>query len=54
MELMPAWKKWGYDEGKEEITKLVIRKLLDKGFEPEKVADILDITIDEVYKATQK
>lgn len=54
MELMPAWKKWGYDEGKEEERQLIIRKLLDKGFEPEKVADVLDLPIDEVQKVTQK
>lgn len=52
MELMPAWKKWGHAEGKEEVMKLAIRKL--KGSEPEKVADVLDKSIDEVYKATQK
>ncbi len=54
MEAMSAWKKWGYDKGKEEVRQLTIRKLLDKGFEPEKVADLLDISIDEVYKATKK
>ncbi|MFD0717709.1 Rpn family recombination-promoting nuclease/putative transposase [Paenibacillus sp. GCM10027626] len=66
MELMPAWKKWGYDEGKdegreegreegkevgrEEERRLIIRKLLEKGFTPEKVADTLELPLDEVKK----
>ncbi|MFD0714785.1 hypothetical protein [Paenibacillus sp. GCM10027626] len=58
MELMPAWKKWGYDEGKdegreegrEEERRLIIHKLLEKGFTPEKVADTLELPLDEVEK----
>lgn len=54
MELMPAWKKWGYEEGweegKEEERQLIIRKLLDKGFSPKDVADTLELPLDEVRK----
>src|SRR5690606_22343542 len=62
MELMPAWKKWGYDEGREEGREEgrqegrqegraeAIRKLLNKGLAPEKVADLLELPIDEVNK----
>ncbi|MFB5760573.1 hypothetical protein [Paenibacillus medicaginis] len=54
MELMPIWKKIGYEEGKEKATKDIIRKLLDKGFDPEQVADALELPVDEVRKTTKK
>lgn len=74
MELMPAWKKWGYDEGlvegmekglekgiEEGIEKGieegiemgkedVLRKLLDKGFPPESVAEAIGISVDEIRR----
>jgi len=53
MELMPAWKKWGKEEGREEERQQIIRKLLDKGFDPEKIADTLELPIDEVRKVTR-
>lgn len=66
MELMPAWKRWGYEEGKEEgkavgkaeglaegeekARKAIIRKLLDKGFSQEEVAETLELPIEEVRR----
>lgn len=54
MELMPAWKKWGFDEGVEKgIEKErehTVKKLLAKGFSPEKVADTIELPIEEVRK----
>jgi len=55
LKLMSAWKRRGYDEGKaegyEEAKKDVIHKLLSKGFDPEKIADALELPVDEVKKA---
>lgn len=63
MELMPAWKRWGYEEGIAEGLEKgraegmqkgrleIIRKLLDKGFLPEEVAATLELPMDEVRKA---
>lgn len=57
MELMPAWKRWGYEEGIEEGIEKgkeeIIRKLLDKGFSPEKVAETIEIPVDEIRKLTK-
>jgi predicted transposase/invertase (TIGR01784 family) len=54
MELMPAWKRWGYEEGiaegREEGREEIIRKLLEKGFSPEEVAATLDIPVDHIRK----
>ncbi|MBP1988632.1 hypothetical protein [Paenibacillus eucommiae] len=62
MELMPAWKRWGYEEGieegkvegkeegKEEERQTIIRKLLDKGFSPEEVAVTLEFPLNDVKK----
>lgn len=58
MELMPAWKRWGYEEGLEEGKEKGIeagraesvRKLLAKGFTPGQIADLLDLQPDEVAK----
>ncbi|TNJ62400.1 Rpn family recombination-promoting nuclease/putative transposase [Paenibacillus hemerocallicola] len=62
MELMPAWKKWGMEEGieigfekgkvegKAEERHSIIRKLLDKGFSPEEVAETIEVPVDEVRK----
>ncbi|MFC5406748.1 hypothetical protein [Cohnella soli] len=58
MELMPAWKRWGYEEGieegmakgKEEERIFIIRKLLSKGFTPEQVAESLELPMDQVNK----
>lgn len=58
MELMPAWKRWGYEEGIEEGIEKgkeeIIRKLLDKGFSPEKVAETIEIPVDEIRKLTKQ
>lgn len=58
MELMPAWKKWGYDEGIEKGLEKgkedVIRKLVDKGFPPEDVAEALETSVEEIRKITRK
>ncbi|MBP1994026.1 hypothetical protein [Paenibacillus eucommiae] len=64
MDLMPAWKRWGYEEGieagkekgkkegkqegKEVERNNIIHKLLDKGFSPEEVAETLEFPVDEV------
>jgi len=62
MELMPAWKRWGYEdgikeglekgkaEGKEEERAALVRRMLAKGFTPEQVADTLEIPLIEVEK----
>ena len=52
MELMPAWKRWGYEEGKElgkeEGREEIIRKLLANGFHPDKLAEMLDLPPQEI------
>ena len=53
MELMPAWKRWGYEEGKEESRLIIIRKFLDKGFSPEEVVEPIDVSVDEIRKLTK-
>jgi len=65
MELMPAWKRWGYEEGreegreegieagKEEERQLIIRKLLNKGLKPEEIADTLDLPLAVVQKQSK-
>lgn len=54
MELMPAWKRWGYEKGMEEGLEKgkedVIRKLLEKGFSPEKLAETIEVPVDEIRK----
>ncbi|MFC5402750.1 Rpn family recombination-promoting nuclease/putative transposase [Cohnella soli] len=62
MDLMPAWKRWGYEEGieqgkaegkeegKEEERSLIARKLLSKGFTPEQVADTLELPLHQIVK----
>ncbi|MCA0757567.1 Rpn family recombination-promoting nuclease/putative transposase [Paenibacillus sp. N4] len=54
MELMPAWKRWGYEEGKElgkeEGKEEIIRKLLANGFHPDKLAEMLDLPPQEIQK----
>lgn len=54
MELMPAWKRWGYEEGKaegrEEGQTEIIRKLLLHGFTPEAVAKAVELPLDEIKK----
>ncbi|MEK0314474.1 Rpn family recombination-promoting nuclease/putative transposase [Cohnella sp. 56] len=66
MDLMPAWKRWGFEEGVEqgieqgieqgkdrgmlEERKDVVRKLLGKGMTPDKVADMLELTPEEVAR----
>lgn len=62
MELMPAWKRWGYEEGLEEGLEKgkekgieagraeSVRKLLAKGFTPGQIADLLDLPQEEVAK----
>ncbi|WP_340025206.1 histidine kinase [Paenibacillus sp. FSL K6-1096] len=66
MELMPAWKRWGYEEGiaegiekgkaegkaegKEEGQAETIRKLLLHGFAPEEVSKAVDLPLDEIKK----
>ena len=70
LELMPAWKKWGYDEGLEEGLEKgreegreegmekgkeeVLRKFLDKGFSPEDIADTLGTSVDEIRKLLKR
>ncbi|SDC20799.1 conserved hypothetical protein (putative transposase or invertase) [Paenibacillus sp. UNCCL117] len=70
MELMPAWKRWGYEEGMEEgiekglekgieqgIEKGIeqaVRKMLDKGFSPEEIAETLDLPMDGIRKLALK
>ncbi|WP_159881362.1 Rpn family recombination-promoting nuclease/putative transposase [Paenibacillus puerhi] len=62
MELMPAWKRWGYEEGIEDglekgIEKGIeqaVRKMLIKGFTPEEVAETLELPMEEIRKLTSK
>ncbi|WP_159887496.1 Rpn family recombination-promoting nuclease/putative transposase [Paenibacillus puerhi] len=61
MELMPAWKKWGYEEGKEEGREEgkeegreeIIRKLLLKGFSPEELAKTIDLPVETIRKLSK-
>lgn len=53
MELMPAWKRWGYEEGIIKGKEEIIRKMLDKGFTPEKVADTVELPLEEILKLTK-
>jgi predicted transposase/invertase (TIGR01784 family) len=65
MELMPAWKRWGYEEGieegiekgiekgKEEANQNIALKLLNKGFSPEEVAETIELSVEEIRKLTQ-
>lgn len=54
-DLVPMWKRWGYEEGiekgREEGRLQLIRKLLEKGFDPDEVAATLELPLDEVRKA---
>lgn len=58
MELMPAWKRWGYEEGLEEgIEKgmetarlKVAQKLFEKGFSLEEIGETLELPVEEVQK----
>lgn len=62
MDFMPAWKRWGYEEGMEEGLEKgiekgiekgkeeVIRKFLQKGFSPEKVAETIEVPVAEIRK----
>ncbi|AIQ60512.1 hypothetical protein [Paenibacillus borealis] len=58
MELMPHWKRWGYEEGKaegreegrEEVQAEIIRKLLLHGFTPEAVSKAVELPLDEIKK----
>ncbi|NQX44577.1 hypothetical protein HQN87_04475 [Paenibacillus tritici] len=58
MELMPAWKRWGYEEGKaegieegkEEGQAELIRKLLLHGFSPEAVSEAVELPLDKIKK----
>ncbi|WP_168123415.1 Rpn family recombination-promoting nuclease/putative transposase [Paenibacillus sp. HB172176] len=62
MELMPAWKRWGYEEGREEgreegivlERQSTIQKLLGKGFSPEDVSKTLDLPLNEINKHLKK
>lgn len=64
LELMPAWKRWGYEEGLEEGLQQgmekgvekglmlgkadMVQKLLNKGFQEDDIADMLDVPLSEV------
>ncbi|MFD2876447.1 Rpn family recombination-promoting nuclease/putative transposase [Paenibacillus rhizoplanae] len=58
MELMPAWKRWGYEEGIAEGIEQgiekgqaeIIRKLLLHGFTPEDVSKAVELPVDEIKK----
>ncbi|MEK3901580.1 Rpn family recombination-promoting nuclease/putative transposase [Paenibacillus sp. FSL R7-0179] len=58
MELMPAWKRWGYEEGKAEGIEEgkaegqaeLIRKLLLNGFSPEEVSKAAELPMDKIKK----
>ncbi|MFC4601642.1 Rpn family recombination-promoting nuclease/putative transposase [Cohnella hongkongensis] len=58
MELMPAWKRWAYEDGikeglekgKAEERASFVRRMLAKGYTPGQVADTLDIPLVEVEK----
>ncbi|MFC5531419.1 Rpn family recombination-promoting nuclease/putative transposase [Cohnella yongneupensis] len=61
MELMPAWKRWGIEEGMEQgmekgreaERRVIALRMLDKGAKPEEVADILGVSIEEIMKLRQ-
>ena len=66
MELMPAWKKWAYEEGMQEGLEKgiekgietglekgkeeILRKFLDKGFSPEVVAETVGAPLEDIRK----
>ncbi|MEK4043982.1 Rpn family recombination-promoting nuclease/putative transposase [Paenibacillus sp. FSL H8-0048] len=54
MELMPAWKRWGYEEGiAEGIEKgqaEIIRKLLLHGLTPEEVSEAVELPVEKIKK----
>ncbi|WP_372663151.1 Rpn family recombination-promoting nuclease/putative transposase [Cohnella sp.] len=70
MELMPAWKRWGYEEGieegieqgieqgiekgKVEAQQHIIRKLLNRGFSIEEVADTMDLSVAATRRLIQQ
>ncbi|MFD2115550.1 hypothetical protein ACFSTH_06485 [Paenibacillus yanchengensis] len=58
MELMPAWKRWGYEEGHQEgrieLQKEIIGKMLNKGLTPEDIAKMLELPLDEVKTQSNK
>lgn len=54
MELMPAWKRWGYEEGIAEGIEQgqaeIIRKLLLHGFTPEEVSKAVELPVEKIKK----
>lgn len=60
MEWMPAWKRWGIEEGieqgmekgivigREEERRAIALRMLDKGAKPEEVADILEVPVETI------
>jgi len=54
MELMPAWKRWGYEEGieqgREEMQEKIAKELLAEGMSAEKVAIITGLPWDHVQR----
>lgn len=56
MELMPAWKRWGYEEGivkgreeaMETTNRKIAAKLLGRGFTPEEIGETLELSLEEV------
>ncbi len=60
LELMPAWKRWGYEEGIEKGIEKGIEQgklqgklqiatvMLDKGFTPEQVANMTDLPLEQI------
>jgi hypothetical protein len=54
MELMPASERWAMEKGEEMERRKIIRRLLDNGYDLEKVAETLGYPLDEVRKAAEK
>jgi predicted transposase/invertase (TIGR01784 family) len=60
LELMPAWKRWGYEEGLEKGLQQgmekglmlgkadMVQKLLNKGFQEGEIANMLDVPLSEI------
>lgn len=65
MELMPAWKRWGMEEGIEigiekgreegrlEAKRAIASRMREKGATADEIAEILDLPVDEILKWLQ-
>ncbi|MFD0672381.1 Rpn family recombination-promoting nuclease/putative transposase [Cohnella sp. GCM10027633] len=66
MELMPAWKRWGIEEGMEkglekgreegrmETQRAIVIRMSEKGATANEIADIVDVPVEEIVKWLQE